>query len=161
MLENKHTVLAVSLLIGILIFLILILTMPSSNAYSVLNKNDMGLSEFYSKYKPLVILSYNDLEKTTTHTVVLIVNRLDPLSKAELDKLRSFLENGGIAVIAGDSLFLNTILSELGFEDRVTSYFVYDAVLNKGSSALVVAQCSIYNTSLVVYKPLMFNVKQG
>lgn len=158
---TNRVALTLTLLMGILVFLVLILTMPSSTTYSVLNNDNMGLSGFYAVYKPLVVLNYDELSRLNASSAVLVINRLNKPSEGELNRLKLFVEEGGVVVASGSSLFLNSILSCFNLGDNVSDYHVYDLVFNKGSTDLIVASCSICNSSVVVYKALLYNVEHG
>ncbi|MEM0241655.1 MAG: DUF58 domain-containing protein [Fervidicoccaceae archaeon] len=161
MIENKRIILTISLLIGVLIFLVLLLTMPSNIDYSILNNGNLGLSRFYAEYKPLVMLDYNELAKINSNNTILLVNGINQSKTVDLEKLKIFIENGGEVAITGNGQFINSILNGLGIKDYVSDYHVYDPVLNKGTPKLVVALSSIYNSNVSIYEPFLFNVKQG
>ncbi|MEM3265699.1 MAG: hypothetical protein QXH07_07075, partial [Thermoplasmata archaeon] len=137
MIENKRIILTISLLIGVLIFLVLLLTMPSNIDYSILNNGNLGLSRFYAEYKPLVMLDYNELAKINSNNTILLVNGINQSKTVDLEKLKIFIENGGEVAITGNGQFINSILNGLGIKDYVSDYHVYDPVLNKGTPKLV------------------------
>lgn len=160
--DSRYTTpLLASAMIAILVFFLLLLSIPSATPYSIINEGFSGLSKLYIEYRPRIILAYTELANVNTSNAVFIAARGRPLLEAEVDRLRLFLESGGLAIVFGSRDFLNSLLSGLGIEDRVNGAPIYDAVFNAGDRALVVASGSICSAGVVVYRPLEPILREG
>lgn len=155
------TPLLVSAMTAILIFFFLLLSIPSATPYSIINDGFSGLSRLYTEYRPRIILEYSELAIVNASDAVFIVAREKPLLEAEIDRLRLFLESGGLAIVFGSRDFLNSLLTGLGIEDRVGKAPVYDAVFNAGDRSLVATSNSICSAGVVVYRPMEPVLRKG
>ncbi len=151
--RKSKIILPGSILVGILLGLAVIIALPSTTPYSMVNNGPTGLSSISKIYnaKPIKIIMSKP-EGSPNETALLIIH-FSRISNESLDRLLDYVEEGGIVVASGDEFFLNQLLRGVNTSIHVSSSTLYDMVYNNGSRFDPIAYSSYCNTSLVLDKP--------
>lgn len=154
----KSKILAIitaSLAVVLLALLTIIALLPSSTAYSILCSGSEGHSRLYENTKPVILLSYSDLESLPPNRTVLVAAVTREWGVQQALYLKHYLENGGTAIIYGNPNILGRNLVLLGINVSVESTTIYDQVLSYRNRLYPRVELPKYNTSIYVYKPFV------
>ncbi|MCS7127758.1 MAG: hypothetical protein RMI83_00555 [Desulfurococcaceae archaeon] len=144
-------------LIGALAGLSLLLSLPSTTPYSILNTGSDGLSTLNEAARPDIVTSYSELSNIDPQGMVLITMRSSVIELSEALYLRSYLEKGGIAIAFGSTSFLNSLLENMGLPDRLNESIIYDVVFNNGDREHPVAYVPTCDLQVILHEPRAFN----
>lgn len=144
----KSKVIALSTALGVLLGFFIVVSLPSTTPYSVVNEGSSGLSTLYMSLNAKLLYSLNELSGFDSENTLLISARIKPVE--EVEQLINFAKNGGIVVTYGSLEHVVNLLRELGIQARFKGY-VRDAVFNIGSLNTVVVSTAY--TDVVFEKP--------
>jgi len=126
-------------------------SIPSADDLSPYNPLWNGLAKLAS-YTNASIIAYSDARHLNAETSALFIIGLSKnLTAEDVEALRSFVENGGILVLADERVELNSILKGLGIGAAVNGSLVADKVFFYKTPFLPVARASIAQHNLSLY----------
>lgn len=165
---------AIMVIVGVSI-IIMPLSVPvlkSNAAYSVLNTDWNGISSFgklmYSRGEIIPVLSsYDSMNlKEKKGTLIIIGPNLE-FTDEEISKLRDFLENGNMLILADDFGTGNRLLEGLGLEERFSKKEPITPIYIKSINFPVTMEIKDKKLArgvekIVMYKPsVILNAKNG
>ena len=149
----KSRLIALSVVLGVLLGLFIVVSLPSNTAYSIASEGPNGLSDLYAKLDVKVLYSLSELSNLNSESILLICARAEP--PGGVKQLLDFVEGGGVVVAYGSPEYLVEVLEELGTHASFRGY-VRDAVFNVGDSDSVLVNTTYGNA--VFRKPYALDV---
>ncbi|MEM4830741.1 MAG: hypothetical protein QW417_07880 [Zestosphaera sp.] len=149
----KSRVIVLSVVLGVLLGLFIVVSLPSNTAYSIASEGPNGLSDLYAKLDVKVLYSLSELSNLNSESILLICARAEP--PGGVKQLLDFVEGGGVVVAYGSPEYLVEVLEELGTHASFRGY-VRDAVFNAGDSGSVLVNTTYGNA--VFRKPYALDV---
>ncbi|MEM3924307.1 MAG: hypothetical protein QXZ48_08495 [Zestosphaera sp.] len=149
----KSRVMVLSVVLGVLLGLFIVVSLPSNTAYSIASEGPNGLSDLYAKLDVRVLYSLSELSNLNSESILLICARAEP--PGGVKQLLDFVEGGGVVVAYGSPEYLVEVLEELGTHASFRGY-VRDAVFNAGDLDSVLVNTTYGNA--VFRKPYALDV---
>jgi len=149
----KSRLIVLSVVLGVLLGLFIVVSLPSNTAYSIASEGPNGLSDLYAKLDVRVLYSLSELSNLNSESILLICARAEP--PGGVKQLLDFVEGGGVVVAYGSPEYLVEVLEELGTHASFRGY-VRDAVFNVGDSDSVLVNTTYGNA--VFRKPYALDV---
>ncbi|MEM1643579.1 MAG: hypothetical protein QXV30_02445 [Desulfurococcaceae archaeon] len=135
----RSKIIVLSIALGFFLGLFIIVSLPSTTPYSVVNEGSSGLSTLYVSLNAKLLYSLNKLSDFDSENTLLISARIKPVG--EFEQLINFTKNGGTIVTYGSMEHVVDFLRELGIHTNFKGY-VRDAVFNVGSLNTVVVNAT-------------------
>jgi len=149
----KSRLIVLSVVLGVLLGLFIVVSLPSNTAYSIASEGPNGLSDLYAKLDVKVLYSLSELSNLNSESILLICARAEP--PGGVKQLLDFVEGGGVVVAYGSPEYLVEVLEELGTHASFKGY-VRDAVFNAGDLDSVLVNTTYGNA--VFRKPYALDV---
>lgn len=149
----KSRLIVLSVVLGVLLGLFIVVSLPSNTAYSIASEGPNGLSDLYTKLDVKVLYSLSELSNLNSESILLICARAEP--PGGVKQLLDFVEGGGVVVAYGSPEYLVEVLEELGTHASFRGY-VRDAVFNAGDLDSVLVNTTYGNA--VFRKPYALDV---
>lgn len=149
----KSRLIVLSVVLGVLLGLFIVVSLPSNTAYSIASEGPNGLSDLYAKLDVKVLYSLSELSNLDSESILLICARAEP--PGGVKQLLDFVEGGGVVVAYGSPEYLVEVLEELGTHASFRGY-VRDAVFNAGDLDSVLVNTTY--GSAVFRKPYALDV---
>jgi hypothetical protein len=155
--------LALLVIISGLVGFATILALPSTMDYSVLNNGETGFSELVRYYNASILTSPKDLESLNPEEYVLLVGGVGGLSSDVLARYKLFVEKGGVIIVTGDTVLLNSVAEAFGRRGLAGNGTIYDMVFNAGNRFKPKGYSRACNCTVAVWKPspLLLNGGSG
>lgn len=152
--QKGRVILPVSILVGILTGLAIMLVLPSTTPYSVVNTGSEGLSQIAEEFnaRPVRLTAgLPGFSPGNTSLLVIHYGRLDP---GGMRRLAAFADRGGLVIASGDALFLNQVLVNLNSSFQVIDSPIYDVIYSvNGNITRLLAFSPKCNVSVVAVEP--------
>jgi hypothetical protein len=157
-LKKSHSLfLAVYLaLIAILLAFSIVVALPVNYDYYALSSGERGHSELLNA-NTTWITSITSTRGLNAAKTLLVVARTSPIVTSELSDLLEFTSRGGVVIMYGSREFIESVLRGLGYEVAYQGP-ILDPVYSVGSPRRVLVYSSLWNTTVVLDTPYVFNV---
>lgn len=150
MLLAKSRAILLSTLLGVVVTLLVIASLPSDSPYSTANSGVGGLHRLHEELNARILYSLKDLNRYSAASNVLISARRGEFEN--LMELKSFVEEGGIVIVYGSPGYVISLLKELdvnaSFKGRVR-----DAVFGVGEPDYIVVNTTSRCGNVVLGAP--------
>jgi len=145
--------LLVSLLIGVMVGLVIIYTLPSTTSYSVVNYGDNGISRLKESYKALVITDLSASRDISPRDAVYLIIRLDSVTLSEAETVLRLVNEGGYVIFSGSWGAIESLSHYVKLNLTVTSSVIYDMIYNGGDRFHPLGFSNHCNCTLTTYTP--------
>ena len=145
--------LVVSLLIGVMVGLTIIYTLPSSTSYSVVNYGGNGISRLRESYEALVITDLSTSRDISLQDKAYLIIRSDNVTLSEAEDLLRLVNEGGYVIFSGSRGAIESLSQYMRLNLTVTGSVIYDMIYNGGDRFHPLGFSNNCNCTLITYMP--------